>query len=774
MKKTYKASACQSTLVNAFAHNATLRLFDARASVKGFQMKSPNTTSNSALGRALLDLKERPLMRVAIAFALIAPAVFCSCKTTESELASRRSTPDPYSKYDPKTPEEEAYYRDVYSGSWEKESMGGVPTISKHDGSLTLPEHWRAMPPGAKTLEEIRTEAAQRKMAQNRAMPGKATPPVSAQMQPAYGTPYIPGTVPTAPSVPPAPPATPETTPYANPAAVNSYFSQNASNYNAPSSTNFPISSQVTPGVAVGNMYAQASSVPVQPQYVAQATNNQAVQTNTAVSSNAAGVAQPQSHELPQSSPTVVTPPTSTPTVGPQLPGTPTNAYPTHATSAAWNLFDSAEWIVRGQEPNEDDAFAAFDDDESIFDDSEEAEIGASVASDGKDNESNAQQDFVPVVEISSDNVNVKAVAPEAVAPNVVEDGAEASAESGERIGGIQLPLKIDPSIASPYADVKRPVANPSAPSDSDAPRDKLDEYVVGGGDSKGEFHSRQDWSIENLDPEDAVAHFDAVDGRILSEPTNRVFIYSPRFGAARQALAALEGAHSASVGSANLSVTAMQRDDVAQVDVREQATKALGATGSQSAEGAEAAVGTTIASGRDIPIEGSAQLRLAAMLTSDTVSDLSANDSTLMLDGALAAQGWSGEQGVAVAADLVNAFSNAYVEGAATIYHIKDDTKTSKLRIIKIANKDAARPGEFVEFTLRFENIGDEPIGNVTILDNLSARLRYVEGTAQSSVQADFLADLSETGSLVLRWEIEKPLMPKEFGVVRFICKVQ
>ena len=103
-----------------------------------------------------------------------------------------------------------------------------------------------------------------------------------------------------------------------------------------------------------------------------------------------------------------------------------------------------------------------------------------------------------------------------------------------------------------------------------------------------------------------------------------------------------------------------MQRDDVAQVDVREQATKALGATGSQSAEGAEAAVGTTIASGRDIPIEGSAQLRLAAMLTSDTVSDLSANDSTLMLDGALAAQGWSGEQGVAVAADLINAFSNA------------------------------------------------------------------------------------------------------------------
>ena len=172
--------------------------------------------------------------------------------------------------------------------------------------------------------------------------------------------------------------------------------------------------------------------------------------------------------------------------------------------------------------------------------------------------------------------------------------------------------------------------------------------------------------------------------------------------------------------------------------------------------------------------MEGDAQIRLGAMLTSETVDDLSAEDASLMLDGVLAAQGWSGEQGVAVSTDLVNVFSNAYVEGAATIYQIKDDTKTSKLRVVKIANKDAAKPGEFVEFTLRFEDIGDEPIGNVTILDDLSTRLRYVDGTAQSSVESDFFADLNEKGSLILRWEITKPLYPKEFGVVRFICKVQ
>ena len=172
--------------------------------------------------------------------------------------------------------------------------------------------------------------------------------------------------------------------------------------------------------------------------------------------------------------------------------------------------------------------------------------------------------------------------------------------------------------------------------------------------------------------------------------------------------------------------------------------------------------------------MEGDSQLRLGAMLASETIDDLSSEDASLVFDGAVAAQGWSAEQGVAVSTDLVNAFSNAYIEGAATIYQIKDDTKTSKLRVVKVANKDAARPGELVEFTLRFENIGDELIGNVTILDSLSPRLRYVDGTAQSSVSADLVASLNEQGALVLRWEITDPLKPKEFGVVRFICKVQ
>lgn len=373
-----------------------------------------------------------------------------------------------------------------------------------------------------------------------------------------------------------------------------------------------------------------------------------------------------------------------------------------------------------------------------------------------------------PVVELKAENVKTTRVAPNAVAPS------NAVPAPSNRIGGQVLPLQVDPSIAAPYANVNRPTSRPLDADAPNAPRSEFGEYVVTGGDSKGPMYSREDWSVENLDKEDSVAHFDTVDGRILAEPSNRLFLYSPRFGAARQVVGPISGESREMLESANVTTQVAQKDGVQTVDARTAETKPLGAAQNVGVAGAESASAPTIGTSRVALMEASAQLRLHALLTSATVDDLATNDASLMLEGALAAQGWSGEQKVAVALDTVNAFSNTYLDGASTIYSVKDDTKTSKLRVIKIANKNAARPGELVEFTLRFENIGDEPIGNVTILDNLSARLAYVDNTAKSSVPAEFLAELNAQGSLNLRWEITEPLEPKEFGVVRFICKVR
>ena len=94
-------------------------------------------------------------------------------------------------------------------------------------------------------------------------------------------------------------------------------------------------------------------------------------------------------------------------------------------------------------------------------------------------------------------------------------------------------------------------------------------------------------------------------------------------------------------------------------------------------------------------------------------------------------------------------------------------------LRLCKIADKSEAKQGEIIQFTLRFDNVGDQVIGNVTIVDNLSTRFEYIAESAQSSVDANFVTEAND-GSLILRWEITNPVEPGEGGVLRFRVRVR
>ena len=95
-------------------------------------------------------------------------------------------------------------------------------------------------------------------------------------------------------------------------------------------------------------------------------------------------------------------------------------------------------------------------------------------------------------------------------------------------------------------------------------------------------------------------------------------------------------------------------------------------------------------------------------------------------------------------------------------------------LRVCKVASAASANPGDTVEFTIRFDNFGDQTLQYVTILDSLTTRLELVPGSGQCSRKAQFFTESNEVGSLVLRWEITEPLRPGQGGIARFICKVR
>jgi uncharacterized repeat protein (TIGR01451 family) len=133
----------------------------------------------------------------------------------------------------------------------------------------------------------------------------------------------------------------------------------------------------------------------------------------------------------------------------------------------------------------------------------------------------------------------------------------------------------------------------------------------------------------------------------------------------------------------------------------------------------------------------------------------------------------WTGDQAPQVGYNAKRAQEMDGLRQVGIIYQT-NEPNAPRLRLVKLASRGHALPGEEVEFTLRFDNIGDQVMGNVTIVDNLSTRLEYVPESAQSSVDANFKVEENEAGSSILRWEITDPVKPREGGVLRFRTRVR
>ena len=145
-----------------------------------------------------------------------------------------------------------------------------------------------------------------------------------------------------------------------------------------------------------------------------------------------------------------------------------------------------------------------------------------------------------------------------------------------------------------------------------------------------------------------------------------------------------------------------------------------------------------------------------------------------LLARGSTAAIAWSHTQAVQVILDHKGAMAEVKYDNAASVYTVTTPPGNPRLRLCKLASTSCAKPGEEVDFTIRFDNIGDQPIGNVTILDSLSTRLEYIPQSAQCNVEAKFSTQPNEGESVVVRCDVSKPLDPGQGGILRFRCRVR
>lgn len=300
------------------------------------------------------------------------------------------------------------------------------------------------------------------------------------------------------------------------------------------------------------------------------------------------------------------------------------------------------------------------------------------------------------------------------------------------------------------------------------------DEFLFDGGDRELKVRVGSDWTVFGLDQEDTVVHFDTIQGETVVEASNREAIYAPRFAAVRKIHGVV--ATKAHQRMAGYEVpTRLERhtetEFAAKLDQPLQMRRNVGTDNPNSFRDHTTSRTTVdsrnLATTRDQlkPFEDFNVIHMGQHLNSEKAR---------LAVGMAAARAWMNSQALEVIAEDLTPIAVTNNRSLGMAYRYELPHGKAKMRLIKLASKQNAHPGDVVDFTLRFDNLGDAVVGNVTIIDSLTTRLEYVEGSQECTLKAEFLTATNEGQSLVLRWEIVEPVEVGKGGVIRFKCRVR
>ncbi len=353
------------------------------------------------------------------------------------------------------------------------------------------------------------------------------------------------------------------------------------------------------------------------------------------------------------------------------------------------------------------------------------------------------------------------------LAPNMLPPQAWSAAPEAATPGGA---LPIGP-VMQQGLPIPQGIVTPWKPPGIAGPWPE-DEYLWDGGEHYP-IVVTSDLEVKGLELEDTIVHYDTIDGRTVVEPTNRVVIYSPRFGAVRQVTAALASHKPEGLVQIDQPVSPALEEEEQMAGTALQPVQPIGEIGTklvsierllQSGSIVSTVLRPMELANKMLPFEDFEIMRTGVILQSEKAR---------LAESVQAAITWAHDTAVQVVIDRQMAKVETGDQRAQVTFTV-DVPNHPRLRVLKIASTNMARPGEFVEFTIRFDNIGDQAIGNVTLLDNLTTRLEYVEGSAQSSREAEFFTQPNEGDSSIVRWEFTDPLPAGDGGLVRFKCRVR
>jgi uncharacterized repeat protein (TIGR01451 family) len=295
------------------------------------------------------------------------------------------------------------------------------------------------------------------------------------------------------------------------------------------------------------------------------------------------------------------------------------------------------------------------------------------------------------------------------------------------------------------------------------------DEYLFDGGDRGEAVHDHQ-----GLETEDAVAEYVDRSGARHILPTNRVAIYSPRFGNVGTATGLEAGVTVTGPASTvdrlrgqsvrNLVATTNQAQRVPSQSVRTR-SRASGF----AAEENDVGVKQRTALGQDLALAGSVE-----GVQSQVAPTLRDTERARIAKLRQAAIAWTRREYPIVTASLAGAQQIKAKFVVSEMIGLEVHRRRGRLEIVKLADKQTAQRGEIVNFTIEYENIGDTEVSQVQIIDNLTPRLEYVDQSGTSNRPATLNVSDNGEGSVILTWTLHDPLPGRTKGTVTFQARVR
>ncbi len=300
------------------------------------------------------------------------------------------------------------------------------------------------------------------------------------------------------------------------------------------------------------------------------------------------------------------------------------------------------------------------------------------------------------------------------------------------------------------------------------------DEYLFDGGDRDYPVHYDSDVMV-GVETEDTVAEFQDHKGNRKVKASNRVAIYAPRFAAVRTVHGIREGfnvqrvatnlddVHGAALRQKMVSQTGLQRDRLQNVRIRSRASGIFSQTTRKDVSSAKFLSQHTKLLN---VFEGVQFLHDGKVRQSETAR---------LHGGMNAAAAWTRDLNPVLVANL-SAAQEVYAMFKVAELNGSDEgfKQPGRLRLVKLADKDAAKPGDVITFTIRFDNLGDRELRFVRLIDNLTPRLEYIDDSATSDLPGSINVDDNGEGSSILRFELDSPLAGHTGGVITFQAKLR